>query len=424
MRGGSLASNLVMSKCRGGAYKAGHMKMFTTGGKRKTRRTKKSTKKKKKSSRRKKKSTKKKRKSRSKRKSSKREKPIMKTILKGGNNLILVLDLSDSVQIRRWNKIVNFLKQNPKYFGIRNGRSIPGRHFIDMGGLDEAEIIEEKNSKLVHVYLIFKEETYSNYFTEVDSKGSQLTFVSINEINDKDMENFVNDFYAFVPLNIEQYFIVPMGLQKLPAAFDIPFTIITYYNEMISDFYFKKTDPKINQKKIISSVAYKLFIPILSEHQGKFLITRFIANYAQKYNKHYLVNILYKNLGINNVLIGFSEGFMYAEARSPEDFEQGLNPTYKSKSVKDITEDEGLIYDDDKSKPIVKLTSRMEDNNYQVIFNAEDISKTITINMNEPSGILFYILSGSRARLNEFVISGQIHNYSLGLLVTAYIPHT
>ena len=62
MRGGSLASNLVMSKCRGGAYKAGHMKMFTTGGKRKTRRTKKSTKKKKKS-RSKKKSTKRKRKS-------------------------------------------------------------------------------------------------------------------------------------------------------------------------------------------------------------------------------------------------------------------------------------------------------------------------------------------------------------------------
>ena len=41
MRGGSLASNLVMSKCRGGAYKAGHMKMFTKGGKRKTRRKKK-----------------------------------------------------------------------------------------------------------------------------------------------------------------------------------------------------------------------------------------------------------------------------------------------------------------------------------------------------------------------------------------------
>lgn len=62
MRGGSLASRLVMSKCRGGAYKAGHMKMFTKGGKRKTSRTKKSTKKKKKSSRSKRKSTKRKRK--------------------------------------------------------------------------------------------------------------------------------------------------------------------------------------------------------------------------------------------------------------------------------------------------------------------------------------------------------------------------
>ena len=62
MRGGGLASRLVMSKCRGGAYKAGHMKMFTKGGKRKTSRTKKSTKKKKKSSRSKRKSTKRKRK--------------------------------------------------------------------------------------------------------------------------------------------------------------------------------------------------------------------------------------------------------------------------------------------------------------------------------------------------------------------------
>ena len=32
MKGGSLASRLVMSKCRGGAYKAGHMKMFNKGG--------------------------------------------------------------------------------------------------------------------------------------------------------------------------------------------------------------------------------------------------------------------------------------------------------------------------------------------------------------------------------------------------------
>jgi hypothetical protein len=32
MKGGSLASELVMSKCRGGVYKAGHMKMFKKNG--------------------------------------------------------------------------------------------------------------------------------------------------------------------------------------------------------------------------------------------------------------------------------------------------------------------------------------------------------------------------------------------------------
>lgn len=57
MRGGSLASRLVMSKCRGGAYKAGHMKMFKGGKRKSKRRTKKSSKKKKKSTKRKKKSS-------------------------------------------------------------------------------------------------------------------------------------------------------------------------------------------------------------------------------------------------------------------------------------------------------------------------------------------------------------------------------
>ena len=91
MRGGSLASNLVMSKCRGGAYKAGHMKMFTKGGKRKTRRTKKFTKNKKKSSRRKKKSSKSKKKSR--RKSNKNMK------VGGANNVQKYQRLIESSKI-------------------------------------------------------------------------------------------------------------------------------------------------------------------------------------------------------------------------------------------------------------------------------------------------------------------------------------
>jgi len=200
MKGGSLASKLVMSKCRGGAYKAGHMKMFNkggaygssgslkysslNGGKKKSNKRKRKSTKRKRSSKRKRKSSKRRRKSgKTRRKSSKTRRRSLKNkkVMSGGNKYVreieIILVKNKDFPPDQQEIIENFFKDNNNYTYDKNTNCV---YNYEQKEKNCTILVIKNKNKNKNFYLQIKYDLYTNkiiniYINEnIQLKGSEV----------------------------------------------------------------------------------------------------------------------------------------------------------------------------------------------------------------------------------------------------------